>query len=294
MQAYDINDEVEALKNYKLEPVSGIAYVDRGNSEQTLLLIHGLGSNRYAWLGNFIELSKSYRCIAIDLPNYGSSRKGNFSFSMEFFKDKVIQFCNELSLNSVTLIGHSMGAQIAVLLAVEKPSIFKNLILLAPAGIEIFNKFEKQWFKQINKPELLFSAREEQIKNNFETNFYHFGPEAKWMLKERLEFMQDKVSYFNYCEMICTCVFEMLEAPVKDHLHKILQASLVLFGGDDQLIPNKLLHSTMSINNLVEDAKKLIPLAEVKKISQAGHFVHTHQKEKVNEEIINFIKSAID
>lgn len=291
MGVKNLQEELEVLKDFKIESGSGMAYVEQGKGEQVLLFIHGLGSNRYAWLGNFSYLSDHYRCIAIDLPNYGGSDKGKFSFTMKFFKDQVIRFCEALALKKVTLVGHSMGAQIAVHLAVEKPGLFNKLILLAPAGIETFNEFEKQWFKQINKPEMLFAATEDQIKSNFETNFVFFGPEAKWMLNERLEFMKHKETYFNYCKMICTCVFEMLDAPVKPLLHKILQSTLVLYGAEDQLVPNRLLHPTMSVDSLLAETKKLIPLTTVKKIAKAGHFVQTDQMDLVNEEILKFMKT---
>ena len=294
MQNTTLEEDIDLLSKYEVEPVSGIAFTEKGKSDQTLLFIHGLGSNRYAWLGNFTYFSNNYHCIAIDLPNYGDSTKGDHNFSVEFFKERINVFCREKSLKNVILIGHSMGAQIAVHLAINKPVLYKRLILLAPAGIETFNDFEKQWFKQVYKPELMFSATKDQIKTNFESNFIHFGPEAQWMLNERLEFMKHKEEYYRYCKMICKCVLQMLEAPSQPLLSKILQPTLVLFGAKDQLIPNKLLHPGQTIDQLIKEIDKLVPLCETVKVDKAGHFVQTDQNLLVNKTIHDYLLEKIE
>ncbi len=294
MQNTILQLEIELLNKYEIEPVSGMAYTEKGESDTSLLFIHGLGSNRYAWLGNFKYFSDKYHCIAIDLPNYGDSPKASHSFSIDFFKECVTDFCIEKALKKVVLIGHSMGAQIAVHLAVDKPGLYQKLILLAPAGIETFNDFEKQWFKQIYKPELMFSATEDQIKSNFESNFVYFGEEAQWMLNERLSFMRHKEEYFNYCKMICKCVLQMLEAPSLPLLSKLLQPTLALFGAKDLLIPNKLIHPSNSIDQLIADMNKLIPLCKTLKIETAGHFVQTDQKLLVNKAIQDYLLEEFD
>lgn len=294
MQSTLLKQELDLLSKFEIEPISGIAYTEKGKSENTLLFIHGLGSNRYAWLGNFKFFSENYNCIAMDLPNYGDSLKADHSFSIDFFKDSINVFCKEKALKNVTLIGHSMGAQIAVHLAVDKPGLFEKLILLAPAGIETFNDFEKQWFKQVYKPELMFSATEDQIKTNFESNFIHFGEEAQWMLDERLLFMRHKEEYYQYCKMICKCVLQMLDAPSLPLLSKILQPTLSVFGARDLLIPNKLLHPTLSIDNLITEIDRSIPLCKSAKLDKAGHFVQIDQRDQINKIIQEYLLEELE
>ncbi len=290
MEQEDFEYSIKIIDNYTIEPKTGIAYVRRGNGNQTVIFIHGLGSNRYAWINNFIQLSEKYTCIIIDLPNYGDSVKGDYSFSMSFFKSSILNFIENQSLQNVTLVGHSMGAQIAIKLGVEKPSLIKNLILLTPAGIETFSDFEKQWFKQINIPEMLFNTSKDQIRKNFELNFVHFGKEAQWLLDQRLQFMEDKEAYYDYCKMICKCVDGMLEDSVNDILHQLIQPVLVLFGEKDKLIPNKMLHRSLTYQDLMTVAEKKILMSDVQSVHNAGHFIQIDDYFQTNRLIEKFLK----
>ena len=86
-----------------------IAYVDRGQGPFTLLFVHGLGTYLKAWQKNLDSLSGQYRCIALDLPGYGKSGKGDYAFGMSFFASHLQAFCEALDLQNVVLVGHSMG-----------------------------------------------------------------------------------------------------------------------------------------------------------------------------------------
>lgn len=290
MEQYDFEHSLGVIEEYKIDSKSGIAYVERGSGTQTLLFIHGLGSNRYAWVCNFVDLSENFRCIILDLPNYGDSVKGDFSFTMSFLKNRILDLISSLSLDNITLVGHSMGAQIAVKLAVEKPTLIRNLIMLTPAGIEVFNDFEKQWFRQINIPEILFNTTKEQIRNNFEINFVHFGKEAQWLLDQRLKFMENKEAYYDYCKMICKCVDGMLEDSVSDILHQLIQPVLVVFGENDKLIPNKMLHHSMTYHDLMQTSERKILMGTVKSIKDAGHFIQIDKFLETNILIKDFLQ----
>jgi pimeloyl-ACP methyl ester carboxylesterase len=290
MEQDEFDDSLEIIHQYRTDLKTGIAYTEKGEGTQTLVFIHGLGSNRYAWVNNILALSQHYRCILVDLPNYGDSTKGDHSFSMEFFKKSLVDFCESLQLKNITIIGHSMGAQIAVKLGVEKPTLVSKLILLTPAGIETFNDFEKQWFRQINIPEILFNTSQEQIRQNFEINFVHFGKEAKWLLDQRLDFMNNKPAYYEYCKMICKCVESMLAEPSIDILHHLIQPVLVVFAEKDKLIPNKMLHHSLSYQDLMQVASRKIIAGEVYSVKNAGHFVQIDDYEQVNKLIVNFLK----
>lgn len=209
---------------------------------------------------------------------------------MSFFKSSILNFIENQSLQNVTLVGHSMGAQIAIKLGVEKPSLIKNLILLTPAGIETFSDFEKQWFKQINIPEMLFNTSKDQIRKNFELNFVHFGKEAQWLLDQRLQFMEDKEAYYDYCKMICKCVDGMLEDSVNDILHQLIQPVLVLFGEKDKLIPNKMLHRSLTYQDLMTVAEKKILMSDVQSVNNAGHFIQIDDYFQTNRLIEKFLK----
>ena len=113
-----------------------IAYTDEGNGADILLFIHGLSSYIPAWSKNVSELSKTYRCICVDLPGYGKSTGGVHSGKISFYAETLAEFILTMQLNKVTLVGHSMGGQIAAGLTLSHPELVNNLILFVTAGLE--------------------------------------------------------------------------------------------------------------------------------------------------------------
>lgn len=250
-----------------------INYVDEGKGAQTLLFVHGLGSNLKAWQKNIVTLKDNYRCIAVDLPNYGQSSSGQYPFNMRFFAQTIYQFVQKLELRQVVLVGHSMGGQAALHLALQHPEILSHLILLAPAGFETFSPQQVTWFEQVYTADVVKSANEAQIVKNFELNFYDMPADARFMISDRLEMRADSATYDSYCQMIPKCVLGMLQEPVFDQLAKIETPTLVFFGEEDRLIPNPLLNAHLKTVDVAQLGVEKLPQAQLVMVPEAGHFV---------------------
>ena len=80
-----------------------ISYIDQGSGDKTVILVHGLASNAGFWRYNIPELTKYFRVIAVDLPGYGKSQKGDYSYSMSFYADQIKRLIDELKLKNVIL-----------------------------------------------------------------------------------------------------------------------------------------------------------------------------------------------
>ncbi|MCB0565107.1 MAG: alpha/beta fold hydrolase, partial [Phaeodactylibacter sp.] len=132
-----------------------IGYIDQGRGRQTLLFIHGLASNYKAWYKVIGQLRQKYRCIALDLPGYGTSSPVGHPVSIQFFASRVNEFFERMKLKDVILVGHSMGGQVSVAAALQQPANFRQLALVSPAGFETFNRAAKEWIRAIYKPALL-------------------------------------------------------------------------------------------------------------------------------------------
>ncbi|MBK7630967.1 MAG: alpha/beta fold hydrolase [Ignavibacteriales bacterium] len=81
-----------------------ISYIDQGNGDKTIILVHGLASNAGFWRYNIPELAKYYRVIAVDLPGYGKSEKGDYSYSMSFYADQIKNLIDELKLKMLFML----------------------------------------------------------------------------------------------------------------------------------------------------------------------------------------------
>jgi pimeloyl-ACP methyl ester carboxylesterase len=104
------------------------SYVDTVDGTEVVLLLHAMRRSASDWRPIIERLGDKYRMIALDLRGHGgSSRPGNYSF--ELMRDDVRDFADALRLARFHLIGHSMGATVAILFAERWPSRVDHLVL---------------------------------------------------------------------------------------------------------------------------------------------------------------------
>ncbi len=267
-----------------------INYIDEGTGSHTLVFVHGLGSNLKAWQKNILELSKHYRCIALDLPNYGQSSTGNFPFGMSYFAEVLKDFIDQLEIEKVVLVGHSMGGQTAIHFALNYPDKLSHLVLMAPAGFETFTAQQVQWFEQVYTKSFVKAATEEQIQKNFQLNFFDMPADAQFMISDRLEMKADQDAYDSYCSMIPKCVIGMLKEPVFSRLNEIETPSLVFFGEADQLIPNSFLNGHLKTHTVAQSGVEKMPTAKLVMVPKAGHFVQWEGALVIHQELYTFLE----
>ena len=264
-----------------------VAYVDVGRGKPTLIFLHGLGSNLHAWQPTIDGLKDRYRCIALDLPGYGKSSKGDYPYTMSFFARVVTDFMDAMNIPKAVVVGHSMGGQIALTLALDKPVRVSRLVLIAPAGLERFTQGEKRWFKRVVTTESVKHTPVQQIRVNIARNFYHMPREAEFMVEDRIA-LRGASDFDWYCYAVMKSVHGMLDEPVFDQLPDIQQPTLIVFGENDNLIPNPFLHGGRS-RTIARIGVERIPHAQMVMIPAAGHFVHFEKPEPVNQAIVAFL-----
>ena len=278
-----------AFPTQKAKLANGIelAYADEGSGDEVLLFVHGLGSYIPAWRKNVVELRNDFRCIAVDLPGYGKSSKGKYAGTLPFFAEQLIALLDHLQLEQVTLVGHSMGGQISMVTALQYPERIKRLVLCAPAGFETFNEGQKEWFREVITANGVRLTPVESIKANLGSNFLNFPKDAEFMIDDRIA-MRSAEDFPGYCYIIPKSVQAMVDMPVYDELPNITQPVQVIFGKQDNLIPNRFLNPG-STTKVAEDGTSRIPNAQLNIVNKAGHFVMFEQAEAVNQIIRAFM-----
>jgi pimeloyl-ACP methyl ester carboxylesterase len=266
-----------------------LAYRETGpSSAAVVLMIHGLGSNHAAFHKLTAELEGHRRCISVDLPGYGASSCGDYPFSMGFFAAVILEFMDSLQIWQATLAGHSMGGQIAMHLARRWPARIRDLVLLCPAGFERFHVHEAQWFERVYDLRLMEQLPVSQIVQNFHLNFYRFPADAQFMIDDRLRLREQSSAYRYFCRMVKTCVLSMLQEPVHEWLEEITLPTLIVFGVNDMLIPNRVLHPQQTTRQLAQASAMRMPRAELLLLPQCGHFPQWEHARRVGTEMHNF------
>jgi len=264
-----------------------IAYIDEGRGEQTLLLIHGLGTNAKGWQRNIPELSKQYRVIALDLPGYGKSSKDHYPFSMSFHAGTAAGLLAELNIDQAVWVGHSMGGQIAMTAALEQPDRVEALVLLSTAGFEAFEEGEGDWMRNAVTPKFVAESSTRQIARNLHSNFQKTPDEADFFITDRLQ-IRGAEGFDLYCYAVWQNVCGMLDGPVMDRLDEITQPTLIVFGENDGLIPNPYLHAGFT-SKIAEFGQQSITGSDLVLIPSCGHMTMFEKPDEVNAAVRTFV-----
>jgi pimeloyl-ACP methyl ester carboxylesterase len=96
-----------------------------------VLLIHGVGARLDAWDGVVSALDRRFTTIRFDLRGHGDSSKPAGPYSAELFADDARQLLDHLGIRRCRVAGHSLGATVALRLALDAPDRVERLALLS-------------------------------------------------------------------------------------------------------------------------------------------------------------------
>lgn len=129
----------DASAEYVSEPVFGgqVALFRAGPPNgEPIVLVHGLGPQAARdWSHVIPALAKRYSVYAVDLPGFGYSDKGNHLYSPENFARVLDAVLGEHVQRPFALVGHSMGAAVALAYASAFPKRVSRLVLVDSAGV---------------------------------------------------------------------------------------------------------------------------------------------------------------
>ena len=101
----------------------------KGNGKETLVLLHGFMENMTIWEDMEKHLSGKFSLLKIDLPGHGKSDRIAEIQTMELMAEEVKKVIDKQGLQSIHLLGHSMGGYISLAFAEKYPEYLKSLTL---------------------------------------------------------------------------------------------------------------------------------------------------------------------
>lgn len=121
-----------------------IEYRINGTRNDTVMVfIHEWLCNQTYWKNQVQYFSKNYRVVTLDLAGHGLSGNNRGQYTLDLFADDVIAVIKKVKAKKVILVGHSLGASVAVKVALKMPGkviaifpvdTFQNLTQDYPAG----------------------------------------------------------------------------------------------------------------------------------------------------------------
>jgi pimeloyl-ACP methyl ester carboxylesterase len=108
-------------------------YVQSAGHGEPLLLIHGWLFSHRSWRAVLPPLSAQFSVYAPDLPGHGESdRPASYPYSLDALAGTLAGLLDSLELPRVSLIGHSLGGSLALLLAARHRQRVGRLVLVSP------------------------------------------------------------------------------------------------------------------------------------------------------------------
>jgi pimeloyl-ACP methyl ester carboxylesterase len=107
-----------------------LAYEERGQGSPPLVFVHGWSCDHRYFAPQVEHFSQRHRTVAVDLRGHGVSDAPRQEYTMSAFADDVAWLCRELHAEKPVVVGHSMGAVIALQLAAEHPDVPGAIVMV--------------------------------------------------------------------------------------------------------------------------------------------------------------------
>ena len=139
-------------------------YLDAGRG-QPVILLHGTGGEGARWMPTIRALAPEFRVIAPDQIGFGQSDKPLTTYHSGVFAGFLARFMQAIGVPKASLVGQSMGAQVALSLAVQYPQLVDRLVLVNGGGFRsgpaASNTAPPDWYaRQIANAGTLSESRE--------------------------------------------------------------------------------------------------------------------------------------
>lgn len=115
-----------------------VNYVDYGEGENTVVLLHGWGQNIEMMKPVGDRLKKNNRVIIVDLPGFGNSPEPSKIWTMYDYAECIKKLLDELKIKKPILIGHSFGGKISLIYA-SMYEVNKLILFGSPYKKEVKN-----------------------------------------------------------------------------------------------------------------------------------------------------------
>ena len=228
-----------------------------GASSLPTILIHGLGGSHLSWPAAIRRLP-GLRMVALDLPGHGASETPACT-QMDCLIATLHQFFDTLHFTQVNLVGHSMGAMIALAYASRFPQQIHKLSLLS-TGLHLpYTAHILQYFSQER-------TKDQGIALMMEHGFHADFPKVLRM--KLLHPLHSTRRSLLHADAQISKDFILI-----DQLRKAVFPIQLITGKDDQLVPIKgVQQMAMRLRN-----------SQLHEIKNCGHFVMFEQEETVRE-----------
>lgn len=108
----------------------------RPSAAPPVLVLHGWGASIDAIGSILAGLGDDLELIAVDLPGHGEADPPPVGWGVPQFADFVVAVLAQLGVARVSLLGHSFGGRVSIVLAQTRPDLIARVIITGGAGLK--------------------------------------------------------------------------------------------------------------------------------------------------------------
>ena len=262
-----------------------LSYHDVGEGPAVVLL-HGSGPGVTGWANfgaNLPVLAPHLRCIVLDQPGFGqSSRQEKYERSyLRISADALGGVIDALGLETVALLGNSMGGDVAVRYTLDNPKRVSKLMLMGPGGTgaSILGPSPSEGITRLM--EFNADPTREKIIAWLKTMVFDARLVDDALIEARFAAATEPGAVKNLQDAYATFYDPAMAEPVPlwGEVHKIRQPVLMCWGRDDRVAP---------VEGALFPARRMAK-ADLRIYSRCGHWVQIERKADFERAAIEFL-----
>ncbi len=279
MQTQDrVIDEASTSKYARAGEIR-LHYNEVGAGEPVIML-HGAGPGASSWSNfkrNVEAFSDRYRCLLVDMPQFGQSDKPIIQGGRQSHGARALRaFMDELGIEKARFVGNSMGGQAAIKLAIDAPERVQKLVVIGstPVSHSIFAPMPLEGIKLISGYYKGTGPSVEKMRTLLETLVYDPTTVTDDLVRERYESSIDP-------EIVAV---NTNHPPTKedfsDQLHRVACPTLLVWGMEDRF---GALDIGMLMAKKFQDARMLL-------FGNCGHSAQMEHAAEFNRHVLAFLE----
>ncbi|KPQ36718.1 MAG: putative hydrolases or acyltransferases (alpha/beta hydrolase superfamily) [Phormidesmis priestleyi Ana] len=258
-----------------------------------LLLLHGAGSSLEQWRENLTALAQERPVYALDLLGFGGSQKPAIALNTDLWVAQVAAFWQAYLRRPMILMGHSLGASVALQAATTHPDQVARLVMLTlpAARQEIGNAAAKigavveGWFTSPLLMRSLFTLiKRPKLIRSVLTKLYQ-QPERvdDALLAGFVRPTQDRGAARTFCYLVKSRTSDNFSPTTRDLIPLLHIPTLLLWGKRDRVIP-------IAWGQYVNTLSDQLTFVEVE---DAGHFFYDERADDLHSLIDQWLAGQL-
>jgi pimeloyl-ACP methyl ester carboxylesterase len=234
-----------------------IHYLEAGLGDPVILL-HGTGGEGARWMPTIKALAANFRVISLDQIGFGQSDKPLTSYHSGVFAGFLARFMKAIGVPRATIIGQSMGAGVALHLAIHNPHMVERLVLVNGGNYRTASDplpAPPNWHDR----QIANSGTLEESREYLQKLYYDHAFVTDELVEQNL-ILRLKSAYT--IESMQTANARGLGAVTEEEVRGINVPTLLVWGTNDRLSP---VANADKLNAAIRNSRKVL-------IDRAGHY----------------------